>query len=67
MQTLQESPCFSAQLDTPALPLTKRGVQKAKLSPGGTILTLGFWCLRVAVLLSRDLVSGLHSQWKPIE
>ncbi|KYO38741.1 protein MCM10 homolog [Alligator mississippiensis] len=53
MQTLQESPCFSAQLDTPALPLTKRGVQKAKLSPGEnkspplrTVLSSSFQPLR---------------------
>ncbi|XP_067393397.1 protein MCM10 homolog [Emydura macquarii macquarii] len=32
-QKLKESPCFSAQLNSPALLITKRGAQKPKLSP----------------------------------
>uniref|UniRef100_A0A8C9ETW8 Replication factor Mcm10 C-terminal domain-containing protein n=1 Tax=Pavo cristatus TaxID=9049 RepID=A0A8C9ETW8_PAVCR len=41
VQKLQESPCFSAQLDNP-LPTAKRGNQKSKASPAGTILSVPF-------------------------
>ncbi|OWK62834.1 Protein MCM10, partial [Lonchura striata] len=39
VQKLQESSCFSAQLDNP-LPPAKQGMQKSKASSAGTILSL---------------------------
>uniref|UniRef100_A0A8C9ESE3 Replication factor Mcm10 C-terminal domain-containing protein n=1 Tax=Pavo cristatus TaxID=9049 RepID=A0A8C9ESE3_PAVCR len=54
VQKLQESPCFSAQLDNP-LPTAKRGNQKSKASPAETkippprqVLSLAFQPLKSA-------------------
>lgn len=38
VQRFQESTCFSAELDIPALPKTKRVARMPKISPAGMVL-----------------------------